>query len=456
MSRPAFLIALEPSQGFAARVAGLQVEVRPFAWPAEGDATAARAEAIREALASLAYDGSGLGLGLPSSQVLAAQVLCDNLPRQGRHAALLYRLEEHLPIDAEKLTADFLPAAGGRALGVAVETAPVRGLLDRLAQVGVETEVICPTAFLALWQIARQADTRADYVLLGFADHVDVFRMADSQPVAWYVAPPDAAEVARAVQVDLLTHPADADAGTGLVAGPLEAGFLDAVGAATGVACRQVAESSCVTPAAQATPAALNGEGAGWVNLCRDGLATANRLRRLRRPIGAAVALALVLLAVVSAGAWWRGRLYRAESDRLVEAQQAIFSRLYPNTSVPIGVRRWLASEASRLAGLSGAGETLPKTPAALDALRHVAQGLPTDLRFRLVDLRIEPAEIFLEGQARSHADAEAVARGIAKAGPFTMEPPRTESLVKGGVAFTLAGKQAATPAAPKPKGGQP
>ncbi len=455
MTSPAFFIALEPHESFACRIADGEVELHEFTCPTSGpaagdtddDTGADRADAIHKVLATVDYDGSGICLGLPSSQVQSAQVLCDGLPRKGRQAALLYRLEEHLPLDAESLTADFLPPEGGRTLGVAVETQGLRRLLDRLTEVGVEVEAVCPTALLALWQLVEGPEERADFVLLDFPDRIDVFRMDGPRPIAWYVAPAEAAEVSRTIQACLLAHPAEPESEIDLVAGPLPPDFLSLVSDGTGVACRRVEEESCVSPAAQAAKALLAGDGAGWVNLRRDALAMPDRLGRLRRPIQTAVVLALLLLGTLIGGSWWRASRYQAEADRIIGSQRAIFGRLYPNTAVPTGVRRWLASEASQLTGLSGTGDAVPGRTAALDTLRQVAEGLPADVRFRMVLLRIEPTDILLEGQARSHADAETIARGIAKKG-YAMEPPRTESLAKGGVSFTLIGKPAAPDAA--------
>ena len=463
MTSPAFFIALEPHESFACRIADGEVELHEFTCPTSGlaagdtddDTGADRADAIHKALATLDYDGSGICLGLPSSQVQSAQVLCDGLPRKGRQAALLYRLEEHLPLDAESLTADFLPPEGGRTLGVAVETQGLRRLLDRLTEVGVEVEAVCPTALLALWQLVEGPEERADFVLLDFPDRIDVFRVEGARPVAWYVAPSQAGEVGRTIQVDLLTHPIEPTSEINLVAGPLPPEFLEAVASETGVACRCVQEESCVTLAGRAAPALLKGKGTGWVNLRRDALAMPDRMRRLRRPVRTAVCLALTLVAVLIAGSWWRAGRYRYETDRTVEGQRAIFRRLYPNTRVPTSIKRWLASEAARLAGLSGTDETMPQRPAALDMLRRAMAGLPDDLRFRVLNLRVEPSEVYLEGQARRHADAETVARGTAGQG-FTMEPPRTERFSDGSVGFILVGKPKATVTVPEPEGGTP
>jgi len=447
MTAPAYFIAMEPGRGTAARVDGGEVEVRPFTWEAgaEEPPLARRADATRKVLGVLGHAGEGICLGLPSAWVLSAPIACDGLPRKGRRQAMVYRLEDHLPFDAEHLTADFLPAVGGRRLGVAIETDRTRDLLDHLTEAGVEVEAVCPTALLALWTLTAEYDPGADYVLVDNEEDVDLFRFAEGQPVRWYAAARDPAEVVRTVEANLLAGPADPSRTLTLAAAATEPEFLSAVSDPTGLVCERVAEESAVHLAAVAARDLLAGRGAGWVNLRRDGLGLPNRLGRLRRPVRTALVLGALLLAVVCGGAWYRAGRYRGEADRLAGRQGAIFARLYPNQRTPTSVRTWLASEAARLSGVSGSTRGVPQTPSALTTLKKVADGLPAEVRFRLTDIRIEPGGVYLEGQARTHAGAEAVARGIAGDGAFAMEPPRTESLAAGGVSFTLAG----TPAEP-------
>lgn len=447
MTSAALLVALEPAKGVAARFLDGEVQVREFALPSEADGQAGPASAVKEALAALGHDGGGICLGVPSAHVMAAQVPTDDLPRKGRRSLLLYRLEEHLPMDAEEITADFLPAAGGRSLGIAIETAGVAPLIGALTEAGIEVEAISPTALLALWQLVEESEVAADFYLLAFEDHTDIFRMMDGQPVAWYVTSPETAAVCQAMHVDLLARPIAPASGSAVLAGALTEGQAQAIAADTGIACKRVEGKPLIAEAAVAAQALVAGTGAGWINLRRDALAPAERLRRLRRPLQAAAALAMLLMVATCIAAWVRVVRYEAEASRLTDQQRAVFARLYPNVRVPPGIRRWMESEASRLAGLSGAAGALPEQPSALETLRRAAGGFPKDLRFRLVDIRVEPGEILLEGQARSHADAETVAKGIASGG-FVMESPRTENLVRGGVAFTLAGKPAAANAA--------
>jgi type II secretory pathway component PulL len=448
MTSPAWLLALETGRAVVVRAGADELALRTLEW--SGDAAALTAT-VREALDELGYGGEAVALGLDSGRVYAAQVASDGLPRKGRREALAFRLEEHLPLDAEGLTADFLPAEGGRALGVAVETQGLRAILDALAERGVAVDAVCPTALLALWQALRGQNVPADLVIVADEHRADIFRLVDGRPVAWTTAPAEAQALVRAVQADLLAHPTDGADPEMLIAGPLPETLAETLRRETGLALHRTAEDTPVVALAAAAAAPLlREEGAGWVNLARGALARPDRLARVHRPLKAVLALGLALLAVVAAGAAWRTWQYECEADRLVEAQRGVFARLYPNTAVPVGVRRWLASEDARLAGVSGAGAVVPEPHAAIERLRQVVAGLPADLRLRVVDVRIDPAEVYVEGQARSHADAEKIGRGIGGQG-LAMDPPRTENLAGGGVAFTLVGRPGeAAKAAPR------
>ena len=136
------------------------------------------------------------------------------------------------------------------------------------------------------------------------------------------------------------------------------------------------------------------------------------------------------------------------ESDRL-------FLELFPGQAPPPVPRLRLASEAQKLGGLRMISADVPERACALETLRLMAARLPKDIRMVILDVRVEPSSLVLEGQARSHADAEAIAAALRRDELLTVEPPRTERLVRGGVAFALTARPArqgdavASPASP-------
>ena len=443
MKSPAFAILLEPDE-ITAAVVGLDGSVRTetVAVLPEEACEDNPAPAIREALDRLGYTGGGVCLGVSSARTFVAAVDCGNLPRRGaeRRQAMLFRLEEHLPIDAEEMTADFVPAvAGGTALGVAVASAPLVHLVGQLAEAGIETAAICPTPLLALSEALRAGENAdAEYWLLAAPSHVDVFRVADGRPRAWHTTAPEAEEVVRAVKAEMLAHPGPLPSPCTAVIGPLPAGHTADVCAAAGLACRTVEHASIAELAARSAARLLEGEEAGWVDLRRDRLGHENPWGRLAVPLKAALITAIVALAAVSAAAHLRAYRYQAVVDGALAEEAALHQQVFPNTRTPIDVLSRLASETRRLEGLRGSTGAVPEPFSALDAFNQVAGGVPADLRIRIVDIRVDAAGLLIEGQARTHADAEKLAQAIRSGGQFTSDPPRSEQLVKGGVAFTL------------------
>ncbi len=460
--RSEFLLALEADAWHVVRIANDSVEIRAVARPtlADGDEPwrPVSAEAVAQvaaALTALGHKGQPVCLGLPSEMVLAGQVDCEGLPRKRRRQAMLFRLEEQLPLEAERLTADFLPPAAGRAMGLAVRTDRVRGILDLLGAAGIEISCICPTAMLALWDLLdgrpRQAGGGGDpdYLLLARPGGLDAFAMTDGQPVRWHTANGDASLLLGGIEADLLSRPGEGRRGGVEVAGQAPPDLVERLRAS--VAVEEVSagadqedqegqEDWQLQSAARGAAALLAGKPAGWVDFRRDALSPGSRWQRLGAPLRLAGALALALVLTAGALMIRRAGRYEQVAHDHQDAQAAAFRKLYPNTPVPPSVLARLRSQAARLAGVSGTGHELPTQSRVLDQLRAILAHLPPSTRLRIVEIRVDAAGIFLEGQVRTHPDAQTLARALAQGG-FAVEAPRTENLSAGGVSFTLAAK---------------
>src|SRR5947208_10731970 len=81
------------------------------------------AQHLAEEFRRLGYTGQPVMLALASADCLAATIDVAGLPRSDRKA-MLYRLEEKLPVAAESVVADFA-VADSHALGVCVRKEPV-------------------------------------------------------------------------------------------------------------------------------------------------------------------------------------------------------------------------------------------------------------------------------------------------------------------------------------------
>jgi len=284
---------------------------------------------------------------------------------------------------------------------------------------------------------------------------VDIFRLYEKRPAAWYSVPDDLDEMVRCLKADHLAHPVEGERAAVCVIAPA-AWPADAIETRGGLKIARREEEAAFGLATRAAARLLADGEAGWVNLCQGALAPAGAWGRQGGLVRSAVALGLVLLAALAAAFAWRAVHYADRADHARREQAAAYRDAFPNRPVPVAVKSRLKSELARLAGLSGASASLPLPASALDSLRQVVAGLPPGVRLRILELRVDPSSLYIDGQVRGHTDAESINRGLIGAG-FLVDPPRTESLPTGGVAFTLAGKPVAAPAvAPPAEGAAP
>jgi len=152
----------------------------------EADATVEQTvAALREKLAEHGIAAASIVLAPPSSQCLSAVMATDDLERGNRRRAMAFRLEEHLPIAAEQITADYAEA-GSAALGVCVPTDPLQPIVQALENEGLAVHHIVPTAMLAAM---AAADRDADAVLLigqGDEPSVDLIELDGGRPTRWH------------------------------------------------------------------------------------------------------------------------------------------------------------------------------------------------------------------------------------------------------------------------------
>ena len=454
MRHDGFLLAWEKNGWRIAKCDGDGCSVKEVSLQKDAD-LAEIARQLSEALQEMGYRGQGVCLGLPADVVLTAQIECGGLPRKDRRSAMLFRLEEQLPVEAERLTADFVTALNGRSLGVAAETSAVKPVIDALERSDVEIAAACPTAMLSLWDSCGHGTSDFDYAVICESSGVSLFRLSSGQPVSWQSVPDDPDQLALFVQADVLRDPPEGKPQglSALLVGQLSQRTIQSLEKETSVRIVRSEHESAIVPASRAAAALLSGKRAGWVNLRRDGLGSPDPWRHVARPAKCATVLGLLLLASLAGTFHWRASRYEALARQSHERQVAVYDRLYPNTKVPPNVNSRLKSECARLLGVSGTESRAPHEPNALDTLRLVVTNLPSAIRLRIDRLRVEPQAIQIEGEARTHSDAERIAQSLQQGG-LSINAPRTEYLSRGGVGFRISGKPSQAAADPPESGG--
>ncbi len=440
--KSSFMLVHDAARWRLTRTTGQQVDVREV--PAGEGADAAE---VKAALDDWGYAGDGVCLALPSSMVLSARIDCQGLPRGSRRTAMVYRMEEQLPLDVEALTADFLPPVDGTVLGVAAESQKVKEQIDVLSAAGIEVVAVCPLALLALWS-ERAAGQSADYAILAEPDNIDVFRLNANTPTGWHTIENNDKDLVECLNVDQLSRPVGPGAPTAVIVA--EAAWSAAqTESSLGLTAIGRSNESVLTAAAKAAAKLLSGvPAAGWVDLRRDALAVSNPWAQVRGLVRYATVVGLLLPAVLAGVFCWRGLQYASAAQHQHGRQTAVYRQLYPNRNPPANVVTRLTSDLRLVAGTSGATQDMPRRASALETLRLASTGLPSTVRLRILQMNISPTELYIQGQSSSHTDAEVISLGLASQG-LAMDPPRTEVLAPDEVAFTLSGRVEASPGLP-------
>jgi hypothetical protein len=174
-----------------------------------------------------------------------------------------------------------------------------------------------------------------------------------------------------------------------------------------------------------------------WIELRRDQIGHYDPHSLVRGSIHALLVTVLVALTSLSFVAWNRADKYDAIVQSTEQEKRELFQDLFPDTRIPSGIRTRLDSEHRKLIGLAAEDARVPEREPVTQLLVDALTALPTDLRFRLLDIDFEGHRGALDGEVRRHGDADTLATSLRSNG-FTVDPPGTEQLSDQGVGFTL------------------
>ncbi len=400
------------------------------------------AQSIRQALDQKEYRGEAILLAVPTAWCLSARVPTQDTPRKDRHRTLTYRLEEQLPLPAEQIVADFHDIDNLSALGVCTILERVQPWIEALEARGVAIHLVCPEAWLTMQDLLKN-DPQCDGLVLKDANYFDLFYLENEKPIQWLRSACDTNELRWHLQTRQI------ESGQSLrllVCGSFQA-HVDALRAIEGLEIEVVENTDRSESACRSADRILSGHAEPMINFRREQLAVIDPLRHIRKPLRAAMVAGLVLL--VGAIVFFNLRVvhYQQLAESNENEQTQVFRQALPKVRLAhLSPRSRMKSEFNRLQGIRGDSDAVPEQPSALITLQQVLRGLPQKLRYRILEMRIEPERLLLEGQARSHSDTDTIATALRNQLPMKIEPPQTQRLKEEGVGFIITAAPKETP----------
>jgi hypothetical protein len=382
------------------------------------------------------YQGEGLLLALPGSWCLSAEISTADLPRQDR-AAMAFRLEEKLPLAAEHFTADFA-IEGDRALGVCVPNERVGPLVEALEGAGVVVASVSPAVMLAAQEMVRGDEAKhvsGHFLIWGEDAEVNLISLEGNRPTAWALTRDDPRELAMQLDLSLM----QSGQGAEIVACELRPEAIEALREAG----HQVSQNRLKLDAAVIRIAGdvLSGAVLPWFELRRGEMAVEDRFRAVRRPLNAALLVAVVICFVLALAFLYRSVRYDhlANSDEKSLADE--FQKEFPGMTVPINPQATLLSEKRKLTMAGTSALPAQAQESALRVLRDVLTKIPPGSNLSIDHMTFNDTSLELSGKSRANEDVDALVVAARAAG-MDVPQPQTRKDAAGHWTFLVKGSK--------------
>ncbi len=351
-------------------------------------------------------------LALPSSWCAAGTVSLDDLPRKDRREALAYRLEEVLPVAAEHFSADFI-FHKHEALGVCAIHEKIRPIVDAFEARNISIHTIVPAALLIAQAYSKdKQDSNANVLIWRHDDWCDVIMLDEKRQnaVGWSMLSDEPESVLLHLNMCALRN--RTVRGVVLLDDQSSPGvdYSSCVPEAIGL---NRVEDDPYLAGTELADQILHGQVESWIDLKDETLGGVGWVKQIGKPFKAVLVATLLLLLCVNGALLWRAGQYDKLADDYRAKERAIYEDLHPGQAPPLAINMRLAGELRKHRGMQGQSESLPDPPATLSLLHDVLGKLPTEIRLRILELRIEDDQVYLDMQSRSQPDVAAIKNAL-------------------------------------------
>lgn len=433
------------------------------------------ADVLDDEMIMLGYRGQPVLMALRTEDILSVTIPDDpDRPRNMTDEALLYELEEFVPLPAEQFVADFArytvdpvpevvdsdhsarsvesvlsktPPLHGQ-LALLVKTDQWKPFLDKMDRIGIPVTLLVSLSELVVRGLTVHMSPEESCAIHAlawsfgtdepFADrHVEIlFCSKDGRPMAWRFVQCDPVEIRRAFEIARLSFPNTQVTAVTCGLSPTQ---FDAITANKGLCGAKSIKDNHSWPALiySAGQELLLGKTEPWWNLRKGELAMKSSSRLLQKSVRRLLwCSVLALMSFCLFCGLHIFRLYRM-ADHYHLGQKEFFYAALPDQNLGTGFRNRLESEYKKMSAQREHLLDMPDRTSVLVPLFHLLRSLPDEPRHQFPEIRLEREQIRLDGQLQTHSDAETIATVLERNG-FQVEPPTTRQNPDGGVSVRL------------------
>lgn len=438
-NRTNWVISLAATQWQLHRVRGGKSEmVSQGSRESTGDAELANAVASQ--LTEAGYrSGQSVMLALGANLCVAANVQVPSARHGRNREAMTYLLEPMMPWSAENTVVDF-ERADGQALMIAARLDSLAEMLAAWEEHGIQVMSIVPESRLAIERHLRDSSARAGkhVVLMDSGHSVDFWMIDGRQPLEWQHLSQEETGIVGVVKMRLMSEAAPLTVicyglANAVVEELRSINELDVHGVDSSLEDSSAAWAGCVERI-------LDGHEVSPIELLRGPLLRSDRRAATSALTDWLLASVMVLLACLGVAFLMKANEANQKRELISEEQKTVFREVLPNQRVGQAIRSRLTSELKKLQGMSGQGADVPESVAAAEVLKRLLKALPNEMRFQILEIRIEDGRLALDGHVRSHSSADTIAAALRKAGA-TVASPQSNRLATGerGVGFRIS-----------------
>lgn len=360
-------------------------------------------------------------------------------PRHGRQRdAMAYLMEPFVPWSAEEMIADF-EIRGTEAFAVGTSTQFLSEFLNRLEEQNIRVESITPLSRLALQNRLRYPvqGRRRCVLLWGAGSDAEIWVMEGKRPILWRQSALDEEVLLRELKQIALDQSEPIPLEFRGVSKDLFPTIIELPDYLADEA-DDKGPDSIMDFAIQEAELILSGRTTSSIEFLRDAFAPKAGNYRLQSAMRTVQFATLTLLLACGVTLYRLGEMFNQQRVSAIDQQTVIFKSLFPDLPVPVGIGSRLASEHMKLRGLRGEGSDASEQIPAIQLVECLLRSLPTDLRYRILEIRIENGRLYLVGHVREHGDADRIAEELRKVN-LNVEPPSTHRLPQQGVEFRIS-----------------